>query len=149
MFNQKEYNKKYQLENKERIKELQDEYYAKHREERIKNARQWYLNNREKALATRRKAMKTPLGRLLSIRSSAKTRGIEYLLLDDEAIEIMSSPCFYCGKDVPTGIDRVDSSIGYTNDNSVSCCSMCNYMKRTYEKEEFIEQCRLISRNHS
>ena len=27
------------------------------------------------------------------------------------------------------GIDRVDSNIGYTNENSVPCCKTCNFAK--------------------
>lgn len=36
------------------------------------------------------------------------------------------------------GIDRVDSSIGYTNENSVSCCKDCNFAKNDRSKEEFL-----------
>ena len=36
------------------------------------------------------------------------------------------------------GIDRVDNSLGYTLENSVSCCSKCNYMKKTLNVENFL-----------
>jgi hypothetical protein len=49
--------------------------------------------------------------------------------------------CYYCGQ-IPTprkiassttvyanGIDRYDSSIGYTEENCVPCCSYCNFRK--------------------
>ena len=35
------------------------------------------------------------------------------------------------------GIDRVDSSKGYTLDNCVPCCSICNTMKLNYTLQEF------------
>lgn len=35
------------------------------------------------------------------------------------------------------GIDRVDSSIGYTIQNSVPCCKICNYAKHNLTLEEF------------
>lgn len=35
------------------------------------------------------------------------------------------------------GIDRVDSSIGYTKSNSVPCCKFCNFAKHTMSEEDF------------
>lgn len=141
------YNKKYQLENKEKIKKMQVDYYAKNRLKRIEGARQWYLKNHNKALETQRARLKTPLGRLRSIKSSAKTRKIDFLLTDAEAINIMDNPCLYCGELIPVGIDRVDSSVGYTKENSVACCSMCNYMKKDFSQKDFISQCIKIVSN--
>lgn len=36
------------------------------------------------------------------------------------------------------GIDRIDNSIGYTDDNTVSCCKYCNTAKSTMSKDEFM-----------
>lgn len=36
------------------------------------------------------------------------------------------------------GVDRVDSSIGYTIENTVPCCHMCNMAKRDLPVEEFL-----------
>ena len=35
------------------------------------------------------------------------------------------------------GIDRLDSNIGYTNENSVACCKTCNFAKNTLSESEF------------
>lgn len=35
------------------------------------------------------------------------------------------------------GIDRVDSSKGYTVENSVACCKYCNTAKNTMTESEF------------
>lgn len=35
------------------------------------------------------------------------------------------------------GIDRVDSNIGYTKDNSVPCCKYCNFAKHTMSEDDF------------
>lgn len=148
MFNQKEYNKKYRLENPEKIKQIQSDYYYKHREDRIKNAQNWVKNNQEKAFATRREYRKTKKWKLSSIKNSAKNRKIDYQLSDDEAIKLISSNCYYCGTKDNISIDRIDSNIGYEIDNCVPCCPMCNYMKRLYGKEEFINQCKKIASNH-
>ena len=67
--------------------------------------------------------------------------------------------CYYCGsagspkkdnrstcvnkdrisKDVLilSGIDRIDSSLGYTKDNTVPCCHVCNSLKRDFELSSF------------
>lgn len=148
MFNQKEYNKKYRLENKEKVKAIQADYYRRNRENRINNARNWTLKNAEQALGTRRSYMKTPRGRLTSIKGSAKTRKIEYFLNDEDAIKMLSGSCHYCNQNEGVSIDRVDSKGGYTKDNCIPCCKMCNYMKNIYTKESFIEQCKLIAKNH-
>lgn len=144
---QAEWNKKYRLENPEKIKEIQDAYYKEHREKRILNATNWRLKNKEKALETRRLYIKTPKGRLNSTKSSARTRKIEYHLKDEEALTILNQKCFYCGSSDSVGIDRMDSFKGYTLDNSTACCSMCNYMKNVYTKEQFIGQCVKIANN--
>ena len=63
--------------------------------------------------------------------------------------EIIKKPCFYCGNINNTlGIDRVDNNIGYTKENAVSCCGICNIMKMSSTFEDFINRCHLISNNH-
>jgi len=119
---QADHNRLYRLNNKDKIKQIQDAYYQEHRKDRILNAQKWVANNKEKALQTRRLYMKTPNGRLNSIKSSAKTRGIEYHLSDEEALSILGQNCFYCDGKESIGIDRVDSSKGYATDNTHACC---------------------------
>lgn len=46
----------------------------------------------------------------------------------DFAVQLMAQPCFYCGLPHGHGIDRIDSSKGYTEDNVRSCCEKCNYI---------------------
>lgn len=35
------------------------------------------------------------------------------------------------------GVDRVDNSIGYTDDNCVSCCKICNNSKSALDLSEW------------
>lgn len=76
--------------------------------------------------------------------SSKKREGdlsLEYLR---NAIE---EPCEYCGNyysktgdgHMVNGIDRVNNSKGYFQNNSVPCCYICNKAKRVHTKEEFLE----------
>lgn len=56
---------------------------------------------------------------------------------------LIFSNCYYCGKEskIPdiNGIDRVNNSLGYTKNNCVSACKICNYSKNTLTKYEFRE----------
>lgn len=89
----------------------------------------------------------------------ARKKGIEFSLSDKEFKDITSSDCVYCGE-VPamtienkpkTGlycynsIDRDDHKKGYSSDNSIPCCKICNYMKWTLTKDEFLLQVKRIA----
>lgn len=59
--------------------------------------------------------------------------------------ELWCAACYYCGAKVNgIGIDRVDNEKGYTRENSVACCAMCNYMKRNHQEDIFLQHCRKI-----
>lgn len=67
-------------------------------------------------------------------------------------------PCNYCGRVLTnerksprgnggfkyTGLDRIDSTKGYTVNNIVPCCSYCNFMKRHFTVSEFLSHVRKI-----
>jgi len=42
------------------------------------------------------------------------------------------------------GIDRIDSNIGYTKENSVSCCKYCNFAKHTMSEDDFYKWIRRV-----
>jgi len=68
-------------------------------------------------------------GRL--VKYSAK-KNILLTLTFDQYREIIGTPCNYCGtNNVGTGygIDKKIPELGYTEDNSVSCCPPCNQIK--------------------
>lgn len=85
------------------------------------------------------------------IRGRAKSRGHAFELDDETFDALIQSPCTYCGRPprnrasswrrnsikVYSGIDRVDSSKGYTKENSVACCGRCNRWKSDATIEEF------------
>lgn len=79
-------------------------------------------------------------------------RAKKWKLTMEEALDIISNPCYYCGTYDEKmndngklysniGIDRVDNKKGYTTDNVVPACRLCNYMKYTYSSEKFVEYC--------
>lgn len=83
---------------------------------------------------------------------SAKKRDFEFSISIETAYKLFDSNCYYCGaepsnliivygeKKLYSGIDRVNSKIGYTEENCVSCCKKCNIMKNTLAKDEFFEK---------
>jgi len=46
-----------------------------------------------------------------------------------------------------SGIDRADNALGYTLENSVPCCSLCNYLKREMSISELISRIEKILTN--
>jgi hypothetical protein len=78
--------------------------------------------------------------RYKELKKNAKQRGIQMQLSKDEFILISSTSCYFCkGINVTLGIDRFDNKLGYTKENCVSCCSVCNYMKAQHTAKYFIE----------
>lgn len=73
-------------------------------------------------------------------KTNAKRRNIQFHLSREDCKELFLGNCIYCNQPQAFGIDRVDSMKHYTKDNTVSCCSMCNRMKNSYTKDEFLNK---------
>jgi hypothetical protein len=108
--------------------------------------------------------------------SGAKIRNLEFSLDLQQFKNLVLTNCYYCGqfnKGVSsikieglkskrqktidewssfhiqiTGIDRLDSKVGYKLDNCVSCCSTCNQIKMDLTVDEFLEKVKLIYAKH-
>lgn len=93
-------------------------------------------------------------------KKNAEIRNLNFDISFDEFNDLTSKNCVYCGSEPVVsnserykkskqfttdpdakfnGIDRVDSSQGYTIDNCVPCCTKCNSMKLDYSKQEFLK----------
>lgn len=83
---------------------------------------------------------------------SADKRGKTFELTKKQYYKLKNGKCYLCGRESNdkhnNGIDRYDNSQGYTIDNCRTCCGDCNYMKKNYDYDEFINQCALIAENH-
>lgn len=80
---------------------------------------------------------------------SAKNRGLVFDISKDLFQKLVTSKCYYCG-DIPNklnGIDRIDSSNGYIEENCRSCCKTCNTMKWNLKEHEFIKHIEKIYAN--
>ncbi len=92
---------------------------------------------------------------------AAKKRGIDWSLTKERVLELFSGNCHYCGSPpsnvhkrtrtgkefIYSGLDRVDSSKGYTLDNVVSCCKRCNSAKNDMTVEEFRAWLTLVAKH--
>lgn len=87
--------------------------------------------------------------RICALKHSAKKRSISLELTDERLEALMSNECFFCSSlcvhETLNGVDRLDSSVGYTFENSVPCCSVCNYMKKCLDPLTFVKRCIQIS----
>lgn len=97
-------------------------------------------------LAKRRESSKlhnrTPEGRFGVHIHRAKRRGIPSLITFEEFVELTSGRCFYCEGALPpvgSGLDRINSDVGYVVGNCRPCCKWCNQAKSTMSDTEFKE----------
>jgi hypothetical protein len=97
---------------------------------------------------------------LASYKKSARERGIEWGIDDNDFFVIVSSNCVYCGSQpctvrkpnkgvngefVYSGIDRIDNAQGYIPGNIVACCWNCNRAKGTLGLHAFLVWCDKLS----
>lgn len=101
---------------------------------------------------------RTPLERLynLAIIGRCRNSGIKNELSFEDYCKLVQQVCYYCGaepelkvyahstkyneyKAKANGIDRINSSLGYSVRNCVPCCSRCNSAKGTMSQEDFLE----------
>jgi len=91
-----------------------------------------------------------------------KKHNIEISITVEDYGKIIKQNCFYCNDEpklttrfstrkyvnaepmFANGIDRIDSSIGYTLENCIPCCTSCNYAKHKLTQDEFYEKIRKI-----
>jgi len=124
------------------LEERPDEYRQRNNERN----RQWKSDNSEHMAKWTRTSVNT---RLDALKRAAIVRGIEWKLEDEDAKEMLVSPCVYC-KHIDlevrvNGIDRLDSNVCYTFENCRPCCKNCNYMKGTYDPRTFINLAKRIA----
>ncbi len=59
-----------------------------------------------------------------------------------------NSNCYICNKEPSSkhknGIDRINNNLSYENGNILSCCGMCNIMKKDRNLNDFINHCHNI-----
>ncbi len=72
--------------------------------------------------------------------------GYEMDLTPEDFDTLISMNCYYCNQKGGT-IDRMDSNIGYTYQNSKPCCLKCNLMKNNMPIDVFLNHINQIYKN--
>ena len=132
-------------------RESGNRHYHANKKKILESRKKFYLSNNGKEKARIFYAIngKTPKYRTHSYRACARKKGFCYDLSKEEFMSLWQKPCYYCGDAISTiGIDRVDSSIGYTISNVVPCCRFCNVGKLDVPQSEFIARAHRISQRH-
>ena len=118
------------------------------KEKRNADAKKWRNSNLEKQQKyareyySKRLSTKVQYTRLIN---DSRHRNLEVAITFEEFSKFVESPCKYCGEmEKRRGLDRVDNNKGYININLVACCKVCNYMKRNYTLEEFLNHAKKI-----
>lgn len=93
---------------------------------------------------------------------NARKRHLTFELPFDIFVELILQDCHYCGvmamlpstnsfynmtpenTIMVNGIDRKNNNVGYTVENSVTCCTRCNKMKLALGYEVFLEHIKAI-----
>lgn len=94
--------------------------------------RQWRKENPEKEKVRQARQQRTTRGKFQELKDSAKRRGYKLTVTPDIYEWLCKLPCTYCGGQLPEaghGLDRQDSSKGYTLANISPCCTECNRLK--------------------
>ncbi len=154
----KEYKKLYYIKNKEAIL-LKCKLYRQNNKKTISEKKKEYAKsdagklyqinaslkyttkNKLKTGTRYRTIEQVSKSRYRSILSNAKIRKINVDLTFQDVYNFMKMPCNYCGvvKLSNFGLDRINSTLGYSIDNCVPCCKKCNTSKLDQTVEEFKE----------
>lgn len=97
---------------------------------------------------------------LRRIKSDAAAAKRDFTISLERFASKCHEPCHYCGRKNQNnlsvksrgrvggyvvknfrynGLDRVDNSLGYTEENTVPCCAICNRAKNSMSYDEFVE----------
>ena len=85
-------------------------------------------------------------------KDAAASRNRKFSLTKEEFRKLTKQECYYCGvapkqkqktgnhtgEYIYNGLDRYDNDLGYTTENSVTCCWGCNRFKSTMHGNEFL-----------
>lgn len=134
-------------------KDCTNGYNSLNKEKRYESRRRWERENKDYRREYNQKRKDTESYRFYQYKSNAKRKGHRFEITFDFFVDITSQQCYYCGEFSEDkefcGIDRKDSTEGYTKTNCVSCCTLCNRMKMETPFERFLEHVQKISHNQN
>lgn len=94
----------------------------------------------------------------------ARLRNIEFNLSEKEFRAIIIKRCFYCtakpekisydkgmgsinGLVKTNGVDRFNNDQGYTRENAIACCYICNRMKNNLSVKDYLSKIKAVYKN--
>ena len=94
-------------------------------------------------------------------KNNARHKNLEYNLTNEKIINLFQANCYYCGTEPKSiyhsknyngdykynGIDRLNNDQGYIENNVVSCCSKCNYIKNKHNHDDFVAWIKAVNDN--
>lgn len=120
----------------------EEKYLSHYREKKTELQRTRRINNASKYKEEYTTVHRSLAGRFNSLRQNAVRRDIGIDITFEQYKDLINNPCIYCRGELPKaggGLDRKDSSIGYTISNCVPCCKKCNLAKHVMSQSEFRE----------
>jgi len=140
----------YEQNNKEKRQYRSKKYYQENKKEVNKRSRIWAEKNREK-VNEKAKKYRNKHKEKIQIERKIRARKSEYryaVMINKHRkgfkstpisfgawTEIISKNCHYCKNILPEvgyGLDRICPVEGYTEQNVVPCCTICNKIKNKY-----------------
>ena len=108
------------------------------------DAKRWRDENPEKTKEINEKRVNSEHYYFATYKRRAEHRNLKFDLSMEEFLNLVSLKCVYCnefneGKQF-CGIDRLNNQFGYTLQNCVSCCTMCNFLKHCLDEKTFLER---------
>ena len=140
------YGRKSYHKNKNRYAEVRKRWTQNNRRKVAGYVQAYVQRNSQKVSAYNRNFGFSPSGKYRLLKHRHSKRGwTDTLLSFDDFSHLFAAECFYCGSATRGGLDRVDNSRGYANDNVVPCCELCNHMKWNLPQSAFLEHARRIA----
>ena len=127
----------YDINYEARQLERDQEGYLKKQAE---NAKKWRIENAEKVEKMNKERVENVDSSLTRYKYSSRSKGLVFEI-EDIFHEMVKTPCYYCGimqEKGFNGVDRLDVTKGYTRENTVPCCEVCNFMKGDDSPNTFI-----------
>ena len=96
---------------------------------------------------SRGKYTKNMGSRYRSFISKCNSYECEVPYTEEEYMQILSNPCYYCGSSVQVGLARVNMNDDFNRDNIRCCCRRCQSLKFGYHEREFLSIINAISKH--
>lgn len=137
--------------------ETKDKISKKHKSSGHKPSLEAIKNGQSKSLKVRSE-QKDSIGNLIkSYQQGAANRNLQFDLCREDFEFFIFQNCYYCDAEpslrivnhspfICNGIDRIDNSLGYFKENCVACCKICNVMKSSRNRNDFINHCLKIAK---